>query len=375
MYLREPAKSEWGPERAATTDVVVIDDEPSMCEGCRQTLEAEGYRAAIALDGPHGLALVEHGHPRVVIVDLKIPDMSGVEVLARISEIDPTIVSIVITGYPSIDSAVESMRTGAFDFLTKPFEPDQLLDSVRRGIKLSELREQARPRPPALERAEVREAPAFDRPDVLLKGLEVLGQYYSLGLGKRDLLEELRHLEAEAQYHAQTLGQIKEQEKAIRDVVRDLRVVDEIVAKHEYKKSALLQVMLDVQSRLHWLPRHALSWISRRLKVALSSLYTIATFYEALSLEPRGRHLVQVCTGTACHVRGALGLLTRVSLVLGINPGQTDSEQLFSLETVHCLGCCALGPVVAVDDAYYSNPSTREIERTVAKYRSVARKV
>jgi len=369
MYASEPATSRLGPDGAATTDVVVIDDEPSMCEGCRQTLEAEGYRAAVALDGPRGLALIEQGHPRVVIVDLKIPQMSGVEVLAKISEIDPTIVSIIITGYPSVDSAVESMRTGAFDFLTKPFEPDRLLDSVRRGIELSELRKRVQPRPFVLERAEVPEGAALDKPDVLLRGLEVLGQYYSLGLGKRDFLDELSHLEAEAKYHADTLGQIKEKEKAVRDIVRDLRVVDEIIAKHEYRKSALLQVLLDVQTQLNWLPRHALRWIARRLKVALSSIYTLATFYEALSLEPRGKHLVQVCTGTACHVRGAPKLSSSASALLGIGPGQTDGEQMFTLKTVHCMGCCALAPVIKIDDRYHSNPKMRRLQKIFGSYR------
>lgn len=368
MYVTEPATSKLGPE-GPTTDVVVIDDEPSMCEGCRQTLEAEGYRADVAPDGPRGLALVERSHPRVVIVDLKIPDMSGVEVLAKISEIDPTIVSIVITGYPSVDSAVESMRTGAFDFLTKPFEPERLLDSVRRGVELSELRERARPRLIAPERPEVPETAALDKSDVLLRGLEVLGQYYSLGLGKHDFLEELSHLEAEAKYHAETLGRIRKREKAVRDVVEDLRVVDEVVAKHEYKKSALLQVLLDVQTRLNWLPRHALRWISTRLKVALGSVYTIASFYEALSLEPRGAHLVQICTGTACHVRGAPRLNTSVSALLGIQPGETDPDQMFTLTTVHCLGCCALAPVLKIDDQHYSNPSMQKLERIFSSHR------
>jgi len=369
MYLTEPAKSKFGPEESVTTDVVVIDDEPSMCEGCRQTLEAEGYRAAVAPDGPRGLALVEQDRPSVVIVDLKIPHMSGVEVLAKLSEIDPTIVSIVITGYPSIDSAVESMRTGAFDFLTKPFEPDQLLDSVRRGIELSQARKRVQPRPAGLAPAEVSETAALDKPDVLLRGLEALGQYYSLGLGKRDFLEELSHLEVEAKYHAETLGQIRKKEKAIRDIVQDLRVVDEVVAKHEYKKTALLQILLDVQTRLNWVPRHALKWISRRLKVALGSLYSIATFYEALSLEPRGAHLVEICTGTACHVRGAPRLNTTVSALLGIQPGETDPEQVFTLRTVHCMGCCALAPVIKIDDQYYSNPSMQKLERILSSYR------
>ena len=128
----------------------------------------------------------------------------------------------------------------------------------------------------------------------------------------------------------------------------------------------MIQILLDIQMEFNWLPRHCLEWVSTRLNILPTNIYTIANFYEALSLEPRGDHLFQICTGTACHVRGAAGLVDRVSSLLGIEPGQTDSEQLFTLETVHCLGCCALGPVMVVDGEYHSNPSTEEIEEIVA---------
>ncbi len=365
MFLDEVATAGATARRDTMTDVLVIDDERSMCDGCRQTLEAEGLRAVTAPDGPRGVELVERTHPRVIVVDLKMPGMSGMEVLAKVSEIDPTIVSIVITGYASIDSAVESMKIGAFDFLTKPFEPEQLIDSVKRGMELSETRQKARP--PA--RAAPPEAAALDAPQVALRGLEVLGQYYSLGLKRRDFLDELKNLEAESRFHAETLGRIREKEKVVLQVVEDLRVVDEIVTRHEYRKSALLQILLDVQSELNWLPRHALKWVSRRLKVSLASIYTIASFYEALSLEPRGEHLVEICTGTACHVRGAPRLQATASALLGIEPGQTDPDQVFTLKTVHCMGCCALAPVVKIDDRYYSNPSLRELRKVFDSYR------
>ena len=85
-------------------------------------------------------------------------------------------------------------------------------------------------------------------------------------------------------------------------------------------------------------------------------------FYEAFSLEPRGAHMVQICDGTACHVRGASELLTRVSSLLGIQPGETDSTCTFSLRTVHCMGCCALGPVIKIDEEYYSNPTSKRMK-------------
>jgi NADH-quinone oxidoreductase subunit E len=351
-----------GNPTAGTADVLVIDDEQSICEGCHQTLEADGYRTTTAPDGRKGLELIETMHPKVVVVDLKMPGITGMEVLAEVSKIDPTIVTIVITGYGSVESAVESMKVGAFDYLTKPFGPEQLLESVKRGMELSEKRKALSPPSVAVDAGTAVEGAAMDQQTVALKGLELLGQYYSLGLDKRDFLDELAHLETEARFHAETLGRIKEREKTLHEVLQNLRVVDEVIAQYEYSKSAVLQVMLEVQRRLNWLPRHALKWISRRLKVSLGRLYTIANFYEALSLEPSGAYLVEICTGTACHVRGAARLNITVSALLGIQPGQTDSDMMFTLKNVHCLGCCALAPVMKIGQRYYSNPTMKELE-------------
>jgi NADH-quinone oxidoreductase subunit E len=184
----------------------------------------------------------------------------------------------------------------------------------------------------------------------------------------------IRSLEAEAEYNAKRLGRVKKKGEAILDIVRDLRLVDDIIRKHNYKKNALIQILLDIQTGFNWLPRHCLKWVSTRLDIPLSSIYTVANFYEALSLEPRGEHLIQICTGTACHVRGAPSLVDRVSSILGIEPGQTDLEQLFTLETVHCVGCCALGPVMVVDGKYYSNPSTKQIVEVAAAARKSHKK-
>ena len=366
MYAKEEITAGLGFQEPGITDVVVIDDEESMCEGCRQTLEAEGLRAATARDGTEGLKLVEQSHPKVVLVDLKMPGMSGMEVLAKISEFDPSIVSIVITGYGSIDSAVETMKIGASDFLTKPFAPERLLESVKRGMELGRPAEEAKVTERVVQPLEAPEKAPLNKQNVVLKGLEVLGQYYSLGFKERQFFDELRSLESEAKYHADRLGQVKEKGQAVLDIVRDLRLIDGIIQKYAYKKNALIQILLDIQIEFNWLPRHCLEWVSTRLNIPHTNIYTIANFYEALSLEPRGTHLIQICTGTACHVRGATGLVDRVSSILGIEPGQTDPEQLFTLETVHCLGCCALGPVMVVDGEYYSNPSTKQIGEIAA---------
>jgi NADH-quinone oxidoreductase subunit E len=337
-------------------DVLIIDDEESFTKACSQALEAGGFRAAAAKNGTQGLQLLG-SNPSVVLLDLELPGMKGLEVLGRIQKAAPAVVPIVVTAHGTVDLAVESMKLGAFDFLAKPVGPEKLLESVRRGIGLSMLRKEAK--------AGEKQAHASDKYDLLLQGLEVLGGSYSIGIEKKQLLDELAYLENEAKYHAESLGQIKKRERAILDIRNELLKADAIMRKYDFQKNALIQVLLDVQETFRWLPRHILSWISGRLNIPLREIYVIANFYEAFSLEPRGRHTVQVCTGTACHVRGAQETLVRVSAVLGIQPGQTDSKQEFTLETVHCLGCCALAPVVQVDTQYYQNPARNKFEKII----------
>ncbi len=122
-------------EPGCEATVAVIDDEETIREGCRRTLTEKGYRTAVAEDGPRGLRLVEQTRPNVVLVDLKMPGMGGMEVLAKIRQIDPRIVMIIITGYGTIDSAVAAMRAGAYDYLCKPFAPNRLLEVVARGLE------------------------------------------------------------------------------------------------------------------------------------------------------------------------------------------------------------------------------------------------
>ena len=136
-----------------------------------------------------------------------------------------------------------------------------------------------------------------------------------------------------------------------------------IIDKHDKNDSQLIQILLEIQREYNWLPKEALLWLSERLGVSINRIYQIATFYKAFSLVPRGRHLVRVCMGTACHVRGAMGLLDRTTQVLGIEPGENSKDMRFSLETVNCLGCCALGPVIVIDGQYHSKPSTPELEK------------
>ena len=129
----------------------------------------------------------------------------------------------------------------------------------------------------------------------------------------------------------------------------DIDKVDLIIDKHGGQASSLIQVLLEIQSENHWLPKEALARVSEKLEVPLSRIQHIVTFYKAFSLVPKGRHEVHICMGTACHVRGATRVLDTVQDLTGIKPGETDLDLKFSLETVNCIGCCALGPVMEID--------------------------
>ncbi|MDC3237160.1 NAD(P)H-dependent oxidoreductase subunit E [bacterium] len=144
--------------------------------------------------------------------------------------------------------------------------------------------------------------------------------------------------------------------------------IDQIIEKHQGEASSLIQILLDIQSENHWLPKEALKRVGESLDVPASRIQHIATFYKAFSLVPRGRHEVHICVGTACHVRGATRILDTVEETTGIKSGETDLALKFSLETVNCLGCCALGPVLEVDGKVYGKMSPIKTAEVLKAY-------
>ena len=115
-----------------------------------------------------------------------------------------------------------------------------------------------------------------------------------------------------------------------------------------------LPAMQDMQKQFGYVPREGLEALAEHLECPLSGMYSIATFYKAISLEQKGKHIIKVCDGTACHVRGSVNLIDAIDRTLGIGPGETTKDGEFSLELVNCLGACALAPVMVVDDIYHS---------------------
>jgi len=144
--------------------------------------------------------------------------------------------------------------------------------------------------------------------------------------------------------------------------------IDQIIDKHHGDPSSLIQILLEIQAENHWLPKEALVQVSERLQVPMTRIQHIATFYKAFSLVPKGRHQIHVCVGTACHVRGASRVLDTVEGLTGIKPGETDLDLKFSLETVNCLGCCALGPVVEIDGKAHGKMAPAQTSGVLKNY-------
>lgn len=141
--------------------------------------------------------------------------------------------------------------------------------------------------------------------------------------------------------------------------------VKKIVTNFQSNKNMLIQILLKLQDNFGWLPPEAIREVSKQLEVPLLKVYNIASFYGYFSLAPEGEHTVEVCMGTACKSRGARSILEKVKSMLGIEPGETTPDLEYSLKTVNCLGCCAMGPVMVLDGKYNEHLNTHKVEKLI----------
>jgi NADH:ubiquinone oxidoreductase subunit E len=285
----------------------VIDDERGIREGCRRILESENYQVLAAEDGTSGLELARTDQVAVALIDLKMPGIDGLEVLKEIRKINAEIIPIIVSGHGTIEAAVEAMKAGAFDFITKPFTPDQLLKIIDKGLSQK------------IER---------------LKGLELK----------------------------------KEHREQVVDDLNSMAIADEIMARYQFRDAALIAILQDIQKRFNYLPQNLLRYVALRMNVPLTRVYSISTFYKAFSLKPRGKHLINVCLGTACHVRGGMKIMERLERDLGIKNEETTYDEKFSLKSVRCVGCCGLAPVIMIGDEFHGNLTQEMIPKVLAKY-------
>ena len=143
--------------------------------------------------------------------------------------------------------------------------------------------------------------------------------------------------------------------------------LDEIIEKYPPKPEYLIFLLQDVQSAFNYIPPEAMELVCDHIGVPLSQAYAVATFYQSFSLEPKGEHNIKVCVGTACHLKGSKRLLDSLERDLGVKPGQTTEDLMYTVETVNCLGACAISPVVVMDDEYYASMNNTKLSKNLKK--------
>jgi len=151
--------------------------------------------------------------------------------------------------------------------------------------------------------------------------------------------------------------------------------IDKILKEHDYNKSFLISILQDIQAANRWLPQETLEYISEELDVSLMDVYGLVTFYKSFYLKPRGKHIITVCLGTACHVRGAAAILNGLENQLNIDVDETTPDDNFTLETVRCLGACALAPVVTIDGKVHGSMTQRTLSRILSRLETEDRMV
>ena len=136
-----------------------------------------------------------------------------------------------------------------------------------------------------------------------------------------------------------------------------------IIEKYPKEEASLIQILQDINRTFNWLPKESLEIVAREIKVPLARIYGVASFYKALSLKERGKNIIKVCTGTACHIKGAPQLIDEIKRKKNIGPGETSEDRKFTLETVNCVGACAMAPVLILNERYYGFIKPSDIEK------------
>jgi NADH-quinone oxidoreductase subunit E len=145
--------------------------------------------------------------------------------------------------------------------------------------------------------------------------------------------------------------------------------IDTIIKHHRGKEEGLLAILQEIQAKEKFLPREALEQVAQKMKIPLARIFRIATFYNALSIQPRGRHKIDICSGTACHVRGGDRIVDKLKRDLRIQVGETTKDKRFTLESVRCVGCCSLGPVAVVDGNVFGRVTQEKISNIIKDYK------
>jgi NADH-quinone oxidoreductase subunit E len=287
--------------------VLVLELEAARRRELEKALTKAGYQVRFT---PHGQALlgeVALDPPHLIILDVDLPGNEGVALLKTVHDVQPEVPIICETDTPTVESAVEVMRRGAYNYISKYSPVKVLLDMISHALEKERMEVETR------ERARERKIRTFDDP-------------------------------------------------------ASLEAIDQILSRYRFSPSMLIAYLQDIQKELNYLPQDALRFVARRVNVSLPRIYSIATFYKAFSLLPRGRHIIHVCLGTACHVRGGMNLLESFERELGVKAGETTYDNRFSLESVRCVGCCGLAPVFIIDGKFYGKLTQDRVPQVLKAY-------
>ncbi len=287
--------------------ILLAVSDPALRERLAELLRVDGYgvRAVpVGLDVP--AAQTEIPHDLVLLSD-DLPDTDVLDLTKSVRHRDPGLPVIVLAGEPNIQHAVEAMKRGANNYLALAGPGDDLRTAVASALEAKlEIRHE-------VERRKAHRLVSF---------------------------EDLESLD----------------------------LIDEILGRHGYDASRLVGILQDIQKELRYLTQDSLRHVAGRLGVPLPRVYSVATFYKAFSLKPRGRHTVSVCLGTACHVKGGVGILEKLERELGIKTGEMTFDERFSLESVRCVGCCGLAPVVVADEDFHGRVTQDRVPAILKGY-------
>ncbi len=268
--------------------ILVVDDEQVVLKSCERVLAPDGYQVSTTSSAKDALGLLDKNRYDLIITDLKMPEMDGLEFMKQVRTRNPDINIVVITGYPSQESIKESLSLRIIDYLPKPFSPILLQEVVNKAVEI----------------------------------------------GKKGVA-------AAPQTEAYT------EEAALK--------LDEIIKNHKDKPGCLIPVLQEAQELVGYLPPVVQRHIAKGLKMPVSEVHGVVSFYSFFTMKPKGKHNIRVCLGTACYVKGAEEIVKKIGDGLGIEVGGITDDKKFSFETIRCLGACGLAPVVVVDKDTYGS--------------------
>jgi NADH:ubiquinone oxidoreductase subunit E/DNA-binding response OmpR family regulator len=322
-----------------TRKMLVIDDDQMVLSSCLRIFEEEGFYVVTTTSPEEGLSLVLDTYFDAILCDWMMPGLDGMEVITRLEETSSGSAVVMISGYPSIERATEAMKRGAMDYVAKPFTPDEIIKAVDKAIRRKEAEElNIIERFGRLAKTGHISLPSID--DTMLQALS-------------RAIDERRRIEAKPSIEA-----LSEPER-LREII--IAVLD----KYDRNANHLIPILQAVHSYAGYLSYDSIGLIADALHMSEHDIFGTASFYAQFRFQKPGKHHVRVCTGTACFVGGGSVILEAAKSKLEIEPGQTTKDGLFSLERVACLGCCALAPVVTIDDEVHGQMSPAKLSRAI----------